>query len=82
MTVSRTSTTPGQTVNVERCFVPAQHALDQKLPAVSGSSGRRVVERARASGPRSWPGDVFTDLTYAYEDAMRAFVTAANARYA
>lgn len=82
VTVSRTSDTPGQTVNVDLCFVPAQHALDQKLPAVSGSSGRLVVERARAPAPPSWPGEVFTNPACAYEDAMHAFVTAANARYA
>jgi hypothetical protein len=35
----------GQTVNVDLCFVPANHVTELKLPAVSGSSGRLVVER-------------------------------------
>ena len=82
VTVSRRSDTPGQTVNVDLCFVPAQHAPDQKLPAVSGSSGRLVVERTHASCRQPWSGEVFADPTCPYEDAMRAFVTAANTRYA
>ncbi len=82
VTVSRTSDTPGQTINIDLCFVPAQHALTDKHPAVSGSSGRLVVERTRAPCRQPWPSEVFTDPACAYEDAMRAFVTTANARYA
>jgi hypothetical protein len=76
--VSRTAEEPGQTVNVDLCFVPAMHAMDHKLPAVSGSSGRLVVERdaADASGAPTWPGRIFEDPAVAYADAMRTFVLA------
>ncbi len=78
--VSRTAEEPGQTINVDLCFVPATHLLDQKLPAVSGSSGRLVVERAAAeTTERTWPGRLFDDPDVAYADAMRAFVAASAA---
>lgn len=41
---------PGQALNVDLCFVPEQHVAQEKLPAVSGSSGHLVVERIRATG--------------------------------
>jgi transposase InsO family protein len=52
--------------------------MDHKLPAVSGSSGRLVVERdaADASGAPTWPGRIFEDPAVAYADAMRTFVLA------
>jgi len=79
--LSRTSEEPGQTVNVDLCFVPATHAMDHKLPAVSGSSGRLVVERCAADPPTEppWPGRIFEDPDLAYADAMRAFVAASTA---
>lgn len=78
--VSRTAEEPGQTVNVDLCFVPAVHATDTKLPAVSGSSGRLVVERvAEESTEPTWPGRIFDDPDVAYADAMTAFVAASTA---
>jgi transposase InsO family protein len=78
--VNRTAEEPDQTVNVDLCFVPAVHAADHKLPAVSGSSGRLVVERLGEETPeQTWPGRVFDDPEVAYAEAMRAFVAAAPA---
>lgn len=52
-----------------------------KLPAVSGSSGRLVVERLRDDQERQYPGRVFEDQSLGYAEAMRAFVAAsAHAR--
>ena len=71
---------PGQTINVDRCLVPADHALDHKLPAVSCSSGRLVVERDSATAvPPDYPGQAFADPELAYADAMQAFVVASGA---
>lgn len=48
-----------------------------KLPAVSGSSGRLVVEQPKASvAERQWPGQVFADKTRDYTEAMLEFVKA------
>jgi len=61
--------------------VPALHTPDQKLPAVSGSSGRLVVERLhQPSAPRPWPGQVFADQDQPYVAAMQTFVAASIAR--
>ena len=61
--------------------MPAIHTPDQKLPAVSGSSGRLVVERLREpSAARSWPGQVFADPDQPYTAAMQTFVAASIAR--
>ncbi len=82
VTVSRTADTPGQTVNVDLCFVPAHHAPDQKLPAVSGSSGRLVVERqATAATSRTWLGQIFADPNLGYEAAMQRFARASHQRF-
>jgi transposase InsO family protein len=68
---------PGQTVNVDLCFVPASHAAELKLPAVSGSSGRLVIERLRDDGvPHDYPGRVFEDNELDYTQAMLAFAAA------
>ena len=50
-----------------------------KLPAVSGSSGRLLVERAsdHASDP-SYPGQVFGELERPYAEVMHAFVAASQ----
>lgn len=46
VTVVRRAEEPGQTLNVDLCFVPAcREEVAYKLPAVSGSSGRLVVEQ-------------------------------------
>jgi transposase InsO family protein len=59
------------------CFVPAVHAVAQRLPAVSGSSGRLVVSGLRqrvAEAERTWPGQVFEAPELPYRAAMHAFV--------
>jgi len=59
-------------VNVDLCFVPLEHSGEEKLPAVSGSSGHLVVEAPKAVGEeRHWPGQVFAELEY--EEAMQAY---------
>lgn len=65
-------------MNVDLCFVPASHEEEQKLPAVSGSSGRLVVERVseEAEQEKQWPGRVFEDDSLDYRAAMQAFVEA------
>jgi hypothetical protein len=82
VTVSRTADMPAQTVNIDLCFVPAQHVPNQKLPAVSGSSGRLVVERpATAATKRPWLGQIFADPTLGYEAAMQYFARASHQRF-
>lgn len=63
-------------MNVDLCFVPAEHIAEIKLPAVSGSSGHLVVERAKDEAAK-YPGRVFEDLLLDYEDAMQVYVEAA-----
>jgi transposase InsO family protein len=61
--------------------VPATHEVAIKLPAVSGSSGRLVVERPSAEmNEGEWPGRVFENPTLTYEEAMLDFVAAAQER--
>ncbi len=79
--VSRTAEQPGQTANVDLCFVPVTHEVAAKLPAVSGSSGRLVVERSQAeTDEREWPGRVFENPALTYEEAMLDFVAASQER--
>src|SRR6266508_2856234 len=79
-TVTRTAEEPGQTVNVDLCFVPATRTTTEvKLPAVSGSSGRLVVERVRdETAEPSYPGRAFDDPQRSYTEAMQSFVAAAS----
>ena len=73
--VSRTAEMPGQTLNVDLCFVPVSHLADIKLPAVSGSSGHLVIERVKEEGHvPDYPGKVFADAELDYVDAVAAFV--------
>jgi transposase InsO family protein len=67
-------------MNVDLCLVPADHALERKLPAVSCSSGRLVAERPTSAhaAPR-YPGQVFADPDRPYAAAMQAFVAASAA---
>jgi transposase InsO family protein len=68
-------------VNVDLCFVPVTHEVAAKLPAVSGSSGRLIVQRTQAeTDAREWPGRVFEDPELPYEEAMRDFVAASQER--
>lgn len=56
--------------------MPAQHEAEVKLPAVSGSSGRLVVERPKDETEAQYPGRVFEDQSLSYAEAMQAFVAA------
>lgn len=77
--VSRTAEAPGQTANVDLCFVPASHVAELKLPAVSGSSGRLVIERLPEAGDEhDYPGRVFEDSQLDYTQAMLAFAAASR----
>ena len=77
--VSRSAEEPGQTINVDLCFVPVTHEVADKLPAVSGSSGRLIVKRSGGeTGARQWPGRVFEDPELTYEEAMLDFVVASQ----
>ena len=71
----RTAEEPGQTINVDLCFVPAIHEPEHKLPAVSGSSGRLVVERlAEERDEGDWPGRVFEIENQDYTQTMLDYV--------
>ena len=80
-TAVRTAEQPGQTLNIDICFVPEQHAAQDKLPAVSGSSGRLIVERTHspAEAP-DWPGLVFAEADLTYDEAMRQSAAATRER--
>jgi transposase InsO family protein len=65
---------------VDLCFVPAEHEVNRKLPAVSGSSGRLVVEPLPQETEKQWPGRVFEDEQLSYEEAMLKFVAASKAK--
>lgn len=79
--VSRTAEMPGQSLNVDLCFVPADHEAEAKLPAVSGSSGRLVVERVKSEAVEvDYPGAVFADEQLDYAQAIAAFVAASKAK--
>jgi transposase InsO family protein len=59
--------------------VPANHAEAAKLPAVSGSSGRLVIEQPKdPAQERLWPGQVFADEDRDYTEAMLDFVAASH----
>jgi transposase InsO family protein/transposase len=75
----RTADKPGQTVNVDLCFVPVSHQTEAKLPAVSGSSGRLVVERTKEEkGVPQYPGRVFEDQERDYVEVMAEFVAVSS----
>lgn len=61
--------------------MPASHAIADKLPAVSGSSGRLKVQNTDTkTEPRAWPGQVFENLELSYEAAMLAYVAASRVK--
>jgi transposase InsO family protein len=61
--------------------VPVSHETANKLPAVSGSSGRLVVERSKeVEAEKQWPGRVFEQDQLEYREAMLAFVNASRAQ--
>ena len=61
--------------------MPATHEVSAKLPAVSGSAGRLIVERPPAEdNGAEWPGRIFENPELPYADAMLAFVASAQER--
>lgn len=60
------------------CFVPANHEAEIKLPAVSGSSGRLVIERSQEELEPQYPGRIFEDPMLDYAIAMKSFVEAST----
>lgn len=60
--------------------MPYEHEGELKLPAVSGSSGKLVVERMAEERERAWyPGQVFGNEKLSYEEAMGQFVVDSQA---
>ena len=61
--------------------MPITHEVTDKLPAVSGSSGRLIVQRTTAEADeREWPGRIFEKPELTYEEAMLEFVAASRGR--
>ncbi len=72
---------PGQTVNIDIALVPVNHEAEDKLPAVSCSSGKLVVEKPREEeSERQYPGRVFEKDWLSYEDAMKEFISSSEAQ--
>ena len=79
--VVRTAEQPGQAVNIDLCFVPEEHVAQEKLPAVSGSSGHLVVERLHSSSEEAhWSGQVFAEPDLDYGEAMHQYAQATRDR--
>jgi transposase InsO family protein len=63
------------------CFVPEEHEAQEKLPAVSGSSGHLVIERSLTDKEKAvWPGQVFAETDLPFEAAMLAYAQAIQDR--
>ena len=61
--------------------MPASHDVAVKLPAVSGSSGRLVIEQPAAPDEQhQYPGGIFADTSLDYTTAMLGFVAASAAQ--
>ncbi len=59
--------------------MPASHETEVKLPAVSGSSGRLVIEQPKdGEHERHWPGQAFTDESRDYAEVMLDFLAASR----
>lgn len=79
--VVRTAEQPGQAVNIDLCFVPEEHLAQEKLPAVSGSSGHLIVEHLQSPGEEAhWPGQVFAEAGLDYVEAMGQYAFATRDR--
>jgi len=79
---NRTAQRAGQTANIDLCFVPVEHAAQVKLPAVSGSSGRLVVERMPSERQAAdWPGARLAQSELGYEAAMQEYLAATQERH-
>jgi transposase InsO family protein len=62
--------------------VPVAHEGQEKLPAVSGSSGHLVIERVVTDKEQPvWPGQVFSDPALSFEAAMQQYVQATQDRF-
>ena len=74
--VVRVAEQPGQTINVDLLFIPEHHEAEERLPAVSGSSGHLVVGRTTAEKEAPyWPGLAFANNELTYEEAMRQYIS-------
>lgn len=63
--------------------MPVSHEAEVKLPAVSGSSGRLVIEQPEdPDQERRWPGQAFADESRDYTEAMLDFVAASREQQA
>lgn len=72
--VVRTAEQPGQAMNVDLCFVPEKHVAQERLPAVSGSSGHLVVDRLPSNSEEPhWPGQIFAEAGLDYAEAMHQY---------
>jgi len=61
--------------------VPVSHEAEDKLPAVSCSSGKLVVEQPRGEGcERQYPGRFFEQDGLSYEDAMQGVMSSSEAK--
>jgi hypothetical protein len=61
--------------------VPVTHEAEKKLPAVSGSSGRLIIEQPKEKqNEKDWPDRVFEDESRDYAEAMLGFVAASQAK--
>lgn len=79
--IVRTAEQAGQAVNIDLCFVPEEHMAQEKLPAVSGSSGHLIVERSHPPDEKAnWPGQVFAEADLDYAEAMRQYAQATRDR--
>jgi transposase InsO family protein len=68
-------------LNADVCFVPVRHVAAEKLPAVSGSSGRLVVvDHSTDPAAPGWPGQVFSNADLDYAEAMRQYAEAVQGR--
>lgn len=62
--------------------MPVAHEGQEKLPAVSGSSGHLVIERGVTDKEQPvWPGQVFGDPELSFEAAMQQYVQATQDRF-
>jgi hypothetical protein len=74
--VVRDAAQPGQTINIDLLFVPEQHEAEERLPAVSGSSGHLVVGRTTGEKEKPcWPGLAFANNELTYEEAMCQYIS-------
>ena len=61
-------------MNVDLCFVPEKHVAQERLPAVSGSSGHLVVDRLPSNSEEPhWPGQIFAEAGLDYAEAMHQY---------